>query len=170
MSTTIKIIITAALLVISFLVNTLLNRLLRRFVKKYSVKRGRKLVIQKIKTAVIFVFAALIIVYIWGLEVENIWIFVTGLLGLVAIGFFAVWSILSNVFAGVVIFFTQPFKIDDRIRVLPDEITGTVTDITLFFVKIKTDPGGLVSIPSNLIFQRMIERLPAKEPVPEPQT
>ena len=160
MSITIKVIITAALLIISFLINTLLNRLLKRFVKKYSLRRSRKLVIQKIKTAIIFIFVALIIIYIWGLEVENIWIFVTGLLGLVAIGFFAVWSILSNVFAGVVIFFTQPFKIDDRIRVLPDEIKGKVTDITLFFVKIKTEEGGLVSIPSNLIFQRMIERLP----------
>lgn len=170
MPLTIKVIITAGLLIISLLVNTLLNRLLRRFVKKYSLRRSRSVVIKKLKSAGIIIFAALIIVYIWGLEVENIWIFVTGLLGLVAIGFFAVWSILSNVFAGIVIFFTQPFKIEDRIRVLPDEITGTVTDITLFFVRMKTDQGGLVNIPSNIIFQRMIERLPAKEPVPAPHT
>jgi MscS family membrane protein len=160
MPITIKIIITAGLLVVSFLFNTISNRLLKRFAKKYSLRRVRRLVIQKIKTAVILVIAALIIIYIWGLELENIWIFVTGFLGLVAIGLFAVWSILSNVFAGVVIFFTQPFVIDDTIRVLPDNVSGTVTDITLFFVKIKTDEGGMVSIPSNIIFQRMIERLP----------
>jgi len=160
MSITIKIIITAGVLVLAFLVNTLLNRLLKGFVKKYSLRRARKLVIQKIKTAVIFVFAALIIIYLWGLQVQNIWIFVTGFLGLVAIGLFAVWSILSNVFAGVVIFFTQPFRIDDTIRIIPEGVSGTVTDITLFFVRIKTDQGGLVSIPSNIIFQRMIERMP----------
>lgn len=78
-----------------------------------------------------------------------------------AIGFFAVWSILSNIFAGVILFFSQTVRIQDTIEIIPDNVKGTVKDINLFFLTLTDENGNDITIPSNMIFQKMIKKIPA---------
>lgn len=69
---------------------------------------------------------------------------------------FATWSILSNITAGIILFFSFPFKIGDRIRImdndLPDE--ADILDIKAFHIYLRKDNGELVTYPNNLLLQK----------------
>ncbi|NQZ78609.1 MAG: mechanosensitive ion channel [Ekhidna sp.] len=78
------------------------------------------------------------------------------ILGLVAIGFFAIWSLLSNIIAGIIIYIINPFKISDTIVLVEKEITGKVTDIGLIFTTLADDEGSF-TVPNNLFFQQVIK-------------
>ena len=73
----------------------------------------------------------------------------------------AQWSILSNITASITIFFAFPYKIGDRIRILDkdDSVTGIITEIGLFYVRVRDDNGDLVTYPANLILQKPVRRL-----------
>ncbi len=60
-----------------------------------------------------------------------------GFIGLTAIGFFAVWSILSNILAGII----------------------------LFFVTLTGDGGDEYNIPSNVLMRKIVKRIGTKSRV-----
>ena len=71
----------------------------------------------------------------------------------------SIWSILSNIMAGFILFFTNPFKINDDITVMPEEWHGTVADIGLFFVTLHDENDNELHIPNNVIFQKAVKRV-----------
>ncbi len=81
-----------------------------------------------------------------------------GVLALIAIGFFAVWSTLSNVLCSLFLLTVRPFHMGDEVELLPDPVRGRVTDLNLFFTTLATEDGRLVQIPNNLFFQRVAIR------------
>ena len=52
---------------------------------------------------------------------------------------------LANLFAGLVLLFARPFRVGDRVRfragALSGQIEGTVTDVSLTYVRLETDEG-----------------------------
>lgn len=72
---------------------------------------------------------------------------------------FAQWSILSNITAGIILFFNHSVRLDDTITVIDKdyEVQGRISDIGLFFVILKTKEGDQVSIPNNVFIQKMIK-------------
>lgn len=72
--------------------------------------------------------------------------------------FFAQWSILSNITSSLILFFNHPLKIGDEIEILDKDfaIEGKVEDISFFFMHVRTVNGDLVTIPNNLVLQKMI--------------
>jgi hypothetical protein len=88
-------------------------------------------------------------------------LFCSTVFALVGIAFFAVWSLLSNITASVIIFFRFPMSIGDRVE-LTDEprVAGVVHDITLFHVLLGADDGSVLTIPDNIAIQKIfrIER------------
>lgn len=81
-----------------------------------------------------------------------------GLLGLVAVGFVAVWSVVSNTLCTLLILMVRPFRVGDHLELPPDPIRGTVVDMNLFFTQLQTDDGRSVQVPNNLFFQRILLR------------
>ena len=69
---------------------------------------------------------------------------------------FAQWSTLSNITSGVILFFSFPYKIGDRIRIqdkdFPNE--AIIEDIKAFHINLRTDEGELVTYPNNLMLQK----------------
>ncbi len=111
---------------------------------------------------VLTVIAVLIIVAIAGWRVENLWTFLTTLLAMVAIGFVAVWSILSNLLATFVILIWRPFNVGEHIELVPDGIGGQVVDISFMYTILKTEDGQRTSVPNNLFAQKLIKRQPGR--------
>lgn len=64
-------------------------------------------------------------------------------------------SILSNITACLVLFFQHPVKVGDRIRAFDGEqwVEGELMDITYFFVFLRTDDRGIVSIPNAALLK-----------------
>lgn len=134
--------------------------LVRRYAKAQGMDRRQTAVVNKLLTAALFVGLVAAEAVTWGVYAEGVYVFITSLFALVAIGFFAVWSVLSNITSSLLIFFLFPFKIGDRIEVVGDDIKGVISDLTLFHMIIDSGDGGLVTIPNNVVIQRSIRILP----------
>ncbi|NBD38932.1 MAG: mechanosensitive ion channel [Verrucomicrobia bacterium] len=132
-----------------------LMRGIRKSMARESLRRHRAVFVGKVLRVVLLGTGGLLLIGIWGFSMETIWIFMSGLLGLIAIGFVAVWSLLSNIVAGVLLFFTNPFRIGERVSFVGEEMTGEVEDITLMFVTLR-DGEDLLRVPNNLFFQRAL--------------
>lgn len=83
---------------------------------------------------------------------------VTGVFALVAIGFVAVWSVLSNTLCSLILMAVRPFRVGDTISFPPDEYRGKVVNFNLIFTTLETDDGLLLQVPNNTFFLRPIMR------------
>lgn len=113
----------------------------------------------------IFVTAILFLAGIWGVNRSEILMYISSLLTILGIGFFAQWSLLSNITSGLILFFNHPLKIGDHIKIYDKDfdIQGKITDISYFFLHVKTDIGENITIPNTIVLQKTISLLPYEE-------
>ncbi len=105
---------------------------------------------------------------ILNISATTLWASLSAVLMLVALGFVAVWSILSNASCALFLVIFSPFRIGDEIELMDPAVLdpakpglrGKVITITfLYTVLSETDCEGnenLVHVPNNLFFQRAI--------------
>ncbi len=96
------------------------------------------------------------IIFIWGVDFQEIGILFSSVFAVIGVAMFASWSILSNVTAGIILFFSFPFKIGDRIRILDGDLPeeSEILDIKAFHLYLRKDNGELVTYPNNLLLQK----------------
>jgi small-conductance mechanosensitive channel len=107
-----------------------------------------------------------------GVSVTVLWTAVSGFVAVAAIAFFALWSVLSNLFCAVLIFTVGPFRIGDVVEVLDASdkpgIKGRVASINLLFTTLEeVDEHGnscSVQIPNTQFFQKSVRRWRGSEP------
>jgi len=118
------------------------------------------LIVRYINTLVTFgvLFAILLI---WGIEPNQVALVFSSVFAVIGIGLFAIWSILSNVTAGVILYFYYPFKIGDKIKIQDKDfpLEAEIEDIKAFQIHLRTDSGELVTYPNNLILQKSISMI-----------
>ncbi|MEQ9459679.1 MAG: mechanosensitive ion channel family protein [Phycisphaeraceae bacterium] len=102
----------------------------------------------------------IIIVIFYTLQVlgvlQDAWTTLTAMIALVAIGFVAVWSVLSNLLCCFILLFTRPFMVGDTIELMGEPMKGRVIDFTLLYTVLQHEEGGVIRIPNNLFFQKAI--------------
>lgn len=105
-----------------------------------------------------FLTATVLLSAIWGLKQDEIAVFVGTILTALGIAFFAQWSLLSNITSGLLLFFNHPVKIGDTIKIFDKDypLEGEVTDLTYFFVHLKTDEGEIITIPNSILLQKSV--------------
>jgi len=102
-----------------------------------------------------------------GISVTVIWASISAVLMLIAVGFVAVWSILSNASCALFLVLFAPFRIGDDIEIMeasaqdPDKsgLRGRVVDISFLYTTLKESGEAgefLVRIPNNQFFQKAI--------------
>ena len=96
---------------------------------------------------------------------KDFWTFLSAVLALVAIGFVAVWSVLSNVMCSVILLVTQPFRVGDTIDLPTQQLKGKVVNFNLLFTILRERNGDLIQIPNNTFFQTPIRRTPGTRAV-----
>ncbi|MBL9206956.1 MAG: mechanosensitive ion channel [Opitutaceae bacterium] len=106
----------------------------------------------------ILVVAAALVLGLWGFQLGTILALLGSLLGLVAIGFVAVWSVLSNFLCTFVLVVFKPFSIGDEIELPVDNVKGRVVDLSLIFTTLQVSPEDTVLVPNNTFFQRVFKR------------
>lgn len=126
--------------------------------KQTDIQRGRRKMIIKAVHLLSFLTVVILLSAIWGLKQNEIAVFVGTILTALGIAFFAQWSLLSNVTASLLLFFNHPVKIGDTIKVLDKDypFEGEVTDLTYFFVHLKTDDKEIITIPNSLLLQKSV--------------
>ncbi|MBK7889187.1 MAG: mechanosensitive ion channel [Bacteroidetes bacterium] len=137
-----------------FVIKTIINNAL----KNTQLQRARRKII--IKAVHLFTSIAVVIILtgIWGLEQNEIALFASTILTALGIAFFAQWSLLSNITSSVILFFNHPLKLGDTIKMLDKEypLEGEVTELTYFFIHLKTTSGETITIPNSLLLQKSI--------------
>lgn len=110
-------------------------------------------------TALVFISA------IWGVKQSDMVVFISSVLAILGIAFVAQWSLLSNISAGLILFFNHPLKIGDHIKILEKDflIEGIVDDVTFFFVHIKTEGREKITLSNSIILQKTISIVPPDE-------
>ena len=95
---------------------------------------------------------------IWGVDQSELMFFITSLLTVLGIAFFAQWSIISNITATLIIFFNHPEKIGDEIKIFDVDhpVFGRISDVGIFFMTVRNNEGALITIHSNLFIQKMV--------------
>lgn len=137
-----------------FATKTIINNAL----KITRLQRGRRKIMIKAINLFLSISALILISAIWGLKQNEIAIFATSILTAFGIAFFAQWSLLSNITSGIILFFNHPLKIGDHIEVLDKDyaFSGEITDLTYFFIHLKSENGKILTIPNSLILQKSI--------------
>lgn len=110
-----------------------------------------------IRSAVLLAAAAVILT-IWGFQIGTIMAVLGSVLGLIAIGFVAVWSVLSNFLCTFVLVLFKPFSVGDEIEFPTDNVKGRVSDLSLIFTTLKVSDSESVLVPNNTFFQRIYRR------------
>ena len=157
-----KFIQTIIVFILAFLIRLLITKSLRKIQLKFGFQKIRILVTNKIVTILIYTTVIFIVAFIWGVDEKQLLVYVSSFLTILGIAFFAQWSILSNITAGIILFVNYPVKIGDTITILEKEndITGEIRDIGAFFITLRTQEKELITLPNAIILQKNIKYSP----------
>jgi len=160
-----EIIHTVILIGIMMLVLFIIKRAIRKFSFVKSIEVNRRKVIFYLSFLIVYMISGIVLALIWGIDFKQFSVFLSSILAVLGVGFFAQWSILANLTASVILFFNHPMRIGDRIQVQDKDFdwTGKVMDITGFYVFMKTDDGRNITIPNALVMQKGVEILDKEE-------
>lgn len=139
-------------------VKILLRSIINRLMNKLHFAVERKRIISKIINFFIILFTFVVLIAIWGVDPEQLILFITSALTILGIAFFAQWSILSNITSSLILFFNHPIRIGGKVKILDKDypIEGEVENISLFFMYIRTANNEVVSIPNTILLQKTI--------------
>ncbi|MFT3781510.1 MAG: mechanosensitive ion channel [Nibricoccus sp.] len=115
-----------------------------------------------------WIIAAASIVFIlgaFGLNIGGIWGILSTILAMVAIGFVAMWSVLSNTLCTLIILVFRPFSIGDDVEFPGEPIKGRVQDLNFIYTTLGCDDGSVLQVPNNLFFQKTLRRRHSAAPV-----
>lgn len=149
---------TLLVLFLYFLILFINKKVINNALKSTLPQRARRKIIIKALQLFILIAAFVILAGIWGLKQSEIAVFATTILTALGIAFFAQWSLLSNITSSIILFFNHPLKIGDTIKSLDKDhpFEGEVTDLTYFFIHLKTKSGQIITVPNSLVFQKSI--------------
>jgi small-conductance mechanosensitive channel len=139
---------------------TSINVINKTMTNKLIQKSRGKIVKKAINITLLFICITLISI-IWGVNQSDLAAYVGSILTVVGVAFFAQWSILSNITSSIIIFFNHSVKIGDMIIIMEGkeyEIEGTVHNIGLFFVTLKTKEDEEITLPNNIFIQKLIKK------------
>ncbi|GGD40478.1 mechanosensitive ion channel domain-containing protein [Muriicola marianensis] len=150
----------AIILTVVVILRFLTNKAVRKVGSISDLNEARtRLVIKYIS----FGFTALAIValvLIWGVNIKELGLILSSIFAVIGVALFAQWSILSNVTAGIILFFSFPFKIGDRIQIMDKDLETSgnyvIEDIRAYHIHLRKDNGQLVTYPNNLILQKAV--------------
>tara|TARA_R110000787_G_scaffold32138_2_gene84915 strand:+ start:1570 stop:2097 length:528 start_codon:yes stop_codon:yes gene_type:complete len=154
-----------AFIAIAFLLLIILMSITKKITRKVSLVKKlephRKKVVLNMFYFVYYLIFIISVILILGIDLRAISSFLASILAILGVAFVAQWSLLSNITASVIIFFYHPLKIGDKVKILDKELdfSGTVKNITGFYVLIETDTKQQITIPNSLVLQKGIEFL-----------
>ena len=153
--------VTVGIVILFFVAKKIAHRSLHKHAQKNSLEVTRMVYMRKLTNFVLIVIFATIISFVWEVSFKGLSVYFSAFFTLVGVAFFAVWSMLSNITASVILFLFFPIKFGSKIKIVDGDnsVTGIVDDISLFSIKIRLDDGEVVSYPNNVAIQKPIKHL-----------
>ena len=153
-----QIIETFIVLAVIIILKLFSRKAINRIFINWELDIQRKRLSQRIVNVFLIIIVVLVIIGIWNIHQDQLMVFVTSVITILGIAFFAQWSIISNITASLILFFNHPLRIGEYIEILDKEfsVKGKLEDISFFFMLIRTENGELITVPNNLALQKII--------------
>ena len=153
-----ELITTGFLLLFLLLVRYILVTLITKISRRNGINLARIHLMNRYVSATLLIIGLLIIPFIFGTNMKDMALVFSSVFAVIGIGLFAIWSILSNVTSGIIMFFSFPYKVGDKIQIHDKDfpLEGIIEDIRAFQLHLRLDNGDLVTYPNNLILQKAV--------------
>ena len=149
-----KVLVLSVLIVlIAWLITRIVRSMIQKMVQRIpALDESAAKVIAGVSRVIIWILASLIILELFGINTASI-LTLLGAIGL-AVGL-AVKDSLSNIAAGLMLFFLRPYKAGDYVDC--GSISGTIKEMGLFSTVLMTVDGLFISAPNSVIFGNPIK-------------
>ena len=153
-----EIINTVILLIILFVIRAIIVITVKKIGRKSGTTEARANLIGRYVTVALVLIAFLIEAFILGAQTHDITLVFSSVFAVIGIALFAIWSILSNITSGVIMFFSFPYKVGDKIKIHDKDypLEAIIEDIRTFQLILRDGNGDLVTYPNNLILQKAV--------------
>jgi len=100
-----------------------------------------------------------------GVRVISLWTGLLTIAAMIAVGFIAMWSVLSNLLCALLLVIFAPFRIGDEIEIIEatggSGLRGKVVDLNILYTTLQevTEAGvhnGVTHVPNNIFFQKTV--------------
>lgn len=144
-----------------FIFQSITRLIIRRMANSKRKNKGRVKLIGRYVIVSFFMVFLLIEAFVLGLKIQELVVIFSSVFAILGITLFANWSILSNVTSGVIMFFSFPYKIGDKIKIHDKdlEIIAIIEDIRSFHIHLRKSNGDLVTYPNSLLLQKAVTLL-----------
>ncbi len=153
-----ELIATGILLLFLLIIRFILTRLITKIFRKNGINIARIHLINRYVSVTLFLIALIVIPFIFGTKIEQLAVLFSSVFAVIGIGLFAIWSILSNITSGIIMFFSFPYKVGDKIQIHDKDfpLEGIIEDIRAFQLHLRLENGDLVTYPNNLMLQKAV--------------
>ncbi len=146
-----KILSAVVVFVICYLLQRLLCKLFDRLFARVSLDATLLKILRAIIKLVLWFITAMLVIETLGVSITSL-IAAFSVVGLAAS--LAVQDSLANVASGIMLLVTQPFKIGDYVEI--DDVSGTVSFISLIHTKLKTTDNKIIYVPNSKVVDTKI--------------
>lgn len=154
------------ILLLAWVLQRMVARGLNRLAQRYPIPHELLLPLRGGLRWLIMGSALMMVLERLGVSAEVLWTALTGFVAVAAVAFFAIWSVLSNLFCAVLIFTVGPFRLGDLVEVIESAdkpgVKGRVTAINLLYTTLEESledgTSALLQVPNSLFFQKAIRR------------
>ncbi|MHC5202202.1 mechanosensitive ion channel family protein [Myroides sp. LJL119] len=155
---TFKVIVTIITLLIYYPCKRLISILIMKFSTQEQRKARRVKTVIRLFNLLLAVVLIIILLTIWGVNPESVMIALTSVFTVIGVAMFAQWSLLSNITAGILLFFSFPFRIGDDIKIQDKDfpVEGKIIDIKAFCTILLSTDKERISYPNSLLLQKGI--------------
>ncbi|MGE0485569.1 MAG: mechanosensitive ion channel domain-containing protein [Gammaproteobacteria bacterium] len=158
----------AAVVVLAVGVHVLVRRTVRRLHGRGTLSENAGFIARAVSKWGLTVVVLLSVMQQFGVSVHSLWTALSAVFVMLAVGFIAMWSVLSNVLCALFLVVFAPFRIGDRIEILEVSakevdkrgLRGKVTGMDLIYTTLLDESDrSTIRVPNNLLFQRAIRTI-----------
>lgn len=149
---------TVAIIVILVLLQFILKQAAHRVGKRTEINITRTRLMFKYINILVMLISFFLFSFAWGMDLRDLSLIFSSTFAVIGVALFAIWSILSNITSGIIMFFSFPYRIGDKIKIHDKDmpIEAVIEDIRAFHLHLRSDDGELTTYPNNLILQRAV--------------
>ncbi len=153
-----KIISSAIVLIVFFVFRIVVGIIVRGIGKSKKILVSRAKIVARYFSVSLFLLTLLIVGFIFGIDIDDLVVVFSSVFAVIGLALFASWSILSNVTSGIILFFSFPYKIGDKIKIHDKEfeIEAVIEDIRSYQIHLRKDNGDLVTYPNSMLLQKAV--------------
>ncbi|GAA4897719.1 mechanosensitive ion channel family protein [Flaviramulus aquimarinus] len=151
-----ELIITGFILLTMLIIRHITNFTIKKISRRNGINEARIRLICRYVTVTLFSLTLLIECFVFGAELKEMAVIFSSIFAILGIALFAIWSILSNVTSGIIMFFSFPYQVGDKVSIHDKDfpLEAIIEDIRAFQLHLRLENGDLVTYPNNLMLQK----------------